>query len=137
MPKGAPPRFPAQSSRADLSQDAEAALEGRTLLDEARAVLSAAPATLITDIDGTISPIVAHPRDATVSSVIRRSLEALAGRLALVSVISGRDETTARRLVGAQRITYIGNYGLDRQAAEQGSLAAAEDEARSQLSEFP
>src|SRR5438094_4036895 len=130
MPEGAPPRLPAHPLHPDHGQDARGAPDAVSLLAEVQEVLAAAPAALITDIDGTISPIVARPEDATVSDAIRCALEKLAGRLPLVAVVTGRDEATARRLVGASGITYIGNYGLDAGAIELAGLAAAEEEAR-------
>jgi trehalose 6-phosphate phosphatase len=99
--------------------------------------LAEAPSALITDIDGTISPIVARPEDASVSPGVRRSLEALAKRLALVAVVSGRDEATARRMVGAAGITYVGNYGLQDANLSPTILAAAEAEARAALAASP
>ncbi len=86
-------------------------------------VLEAKPAALITDIDGTISPIVPRPQDATVSHKARNALEALS-RLALVAVITGREEPVARAMVGAPHLTYIGHYGLDETSA--GSLRVDE-----------
>jgi trehalose 6-phosphate phosphatase len=94
-----------------------------------RAVLSARPAALITDIDGTISRIVPRPEDAVVSPAIRQSLEALARRLDLVAVVTGRDQATARQMVAAQGVTYVGNYGLDSEGFEPGLIRAAFTEA--------
>lgn len=76
-------------------------------------MLGAAPAALITDIDGTISRIVSRPEDALVSERAKRSLAALARRLALVAVITAREEGVARRMVGVPELTYVGNYALD------------------------
>jgi trehalose 6-phosphate phosphatase len=107
------------------------------LVSAARQVLEQTPSALVTDIDGTISRIVARPEEATVSVLARRSLEALATRLALVAVVTGRDAATARQIVGADGITYIGNYGLDSEGFEPGMISSAESEARDHLASAP
>src|SRR5205085_867962 len=48
-----------------------------------------------------------------------------------------RDAATARQLVGANGITYIGNYGLDSEGFEPGLIASAEAEARDRLAATP
>ena len=88
----------------------------------AMAVLRDGPSAILTDVDGTISGIVPRPEDARVAPAVRDSLERLAKGLALVAVITARAEETARRMVGAPSLTYVGHYGLDSQAA---SLAEA------------
>jgi trehalose 6-phosphate phosphatase len=77
-------------------------------------VLSLAPAGLITDIDGAISPIAPTPEDAHVSSVCRDALETLCSRMALVAAVSGRDALKAREMVGLEGMVYVGNHGLER-----------------------
>ncbi len=86
-------------------------------VSRAAAVLAAAPAALITDIDGTISRIVARPEAAVVSDSARASLRCLAGRLALVAVITAREQAVARRMVAVEELTYVGNYALDSASA--------------------
>jgi trehalose 6-phosphate phosphatase len=76
-------------------------------------VLQAAPSALITDIDGTISRIAPRPEDAVVSPQVRSALTALVPRLALTAVVTAREATVARDMVGVQGIEYIGNYALD------------------------
>ena len=76
-------------------------------------VLASVPAALITDIDGTISAIVSRPEEAVVTDDVRRSLEALSSRLAMVAVVTAREEAVARRMVGVDSLTYVGNYALD------------------------
>jgi trehalose 6-phosphate phosphatase len=70
-------------------------------------------AGLVTDIDGTIAPIVARPEEAMVLPNARRALEGLRRRLELVAVVTGRSVTDARTLVDVDGITYIGNHGLE------------------------
>lgn len=75
-------------------------------------LLREAPFGLITDLDGTISPIVETPAEAAVSPACRRQLEAIAARGTLVAVVSGRTVGEARRLVGLEDIVYVGLHGF-------------------------
>lgn len=76
-------------------------------------MLALRPLGLITDIDGTISPIAPSPLEARVSPACRRHLAALAKKLELVAVISGRPAVEARDMVGVEGIVYVGNHGLE------------------------
>ncbi|MFN8564045.1 MAG: trehalose-phosphatase [Anaerolineae bacterium] len=69
---------------------------------------------LVTDVDGTISPIAPTPDAAQVPPRSRDLLRRLAGRLALVAAVSGRaaDDLSAR--VGVPGLVYVGNHGLER-----------------------
>ena len=103
-------------------------------------VLSARPSALITDIDGTLSPIVSRPEDAVVSDSVRESLRALAGLIDLVAVVTGRSEDEARRMVGVEGLTYVGHYSLDDSAAARirpDELEPAKASARSMLGPYP
>jgi trehalose 6-phosphate phosphatase len=70
-------------------------------------------AALLTDIDGTLAPIVARPEQAAVPAAAVRALERLAERFCLVGCVSGRTAVEARRLVGLEEIAYAGNHGLE------------------------
>jgi trehalose 6-phosphate phosphatase len=72
-----------------------------------------ARAAILTDVDGTLAPIVARPEEAAVPERARELLEALSHRFGLVGCISGRRALEARRLVGVDRIAYAGNHGLE------------------------
>ena len=109
-------------------------------VSRAAGVLAAAPAALITDIDGTISRIVARPDAAVVSESARASLGALAQRLALVAVITAREERVARRMIGVDELVYVGNYALDGASAAhigERPLADAEAAVRPLLRDLP
>ena len=71
-----------------------------------------APFGLVTDLDGTISPLFRTPAEATVSPACRRHLEAIAARAALVAVVSGRTTEEVRRIVGLEGIVYVGLHGF-------------------------
>jgi trehalose 6-phosphate phosphatase len=76
-------------------------------------LLATGRAGLITDVDGTIAPIVTNPADAYVLPAAREALETLKGQLALVAVVSGRQVAEAKAMVAVAGITYIGNHGLE------------------------
>lgn len=77
------------------------------------AVLEHVPAGLLLDINGTISPIAPTPEAARVSPETAAALDRLAGRLAVVAALTGRAAGDAARLVGARRLRYVGNHGLE------------------------
>ncbi|GAG10881.1 unnamed protein product, partial [marine sediment metagenome] len=56
------------------------------------------PLGLLSDIDGTLSPIVARPEDAAVPEAIRAPLRRLAAKGVKVALITGRSLDTARRM---------------------------------------
>ena len=65
------------------------------------------------DFDGTISEIASTPEDAVVSPEAAESLKALAARLELVSVISGRPARNVRDKVGVEGLIYVGVHGAE------------------------
>jgi trehalose 6-phosphate phosphatase len=84
-------------------------------LAEALAPLRADPAraAILLDIDGTLAPIVRHADDAHVPEPTRAQLIAVAKRYGLVGCISGRQASTARRIVALGSIAYVGNHGSE------------------------
>jgi trehalose 6-phosphate phosphatase len=70
-------------------------------------------AAILTDVDGTLAPIVERAGEAVVPAGTRDVLAALAERYGLVGCVSGRQATDARRLVGLDGIAYAGNHGLE------------------------
>jgi len=78
--------------------------------------LRARPAqtAILCDIDGTLAPIVERADEAAVPVQTREVLKDLSERYGLVACISGRQATDARRVVGLDSLTYIGNHGLER-----------------------
>jgi len=76
-------------------------------------VLSARPSALVSDLDGTLSPIAPTPEEASVLPGCRRALERLRDRLDVVAVVSGRPGSEAKRLLGMEGVVYLGNHGLD------------------------
>ncbi|HET7053342.1 MAG TPA: trehalose-phosphatase [Solirubrobacterales bacterium] len=72
-----------------------------------------ARAAILTDVDGTLAPIVPRPEEATVPARATELLGRLSERYGLVGCVSGRQAAEARRLVGVESIAYAGNHGLE------------------------
>jgi trehalose 6-phosphate phosphatase len=68
---------------------------------------------VLTDVDGTIAPIVHDPAAAAVPEGTRDLLRTLAERYALVGCLSGRRALDARRIVGLSELAYSGNHGFE------------------------
>jgi alpha,alpha-trehalase len=64
------------------------------------------------DYDGTLTPIVSRPEQATLSNSTRQALRELAD-LVPVAILSGRDLDDVRRLVDIDGIVYAGSHGFD------------------------
>lgn len=110
-----------QGENPGLDQTAnECCEEGRSLsrqamtaLPHALSILKATRSGLITDIDGTISPLAPSPDLARVSPICAHHLRALAAQLALVAVVSGRSAVDSQALVNIDGLVYVGNHGLE------------------------
>ena len=96
---------------AESSQRTDAPLSRAIAL--ARDALAEAPAGLLTDFDGTISPIVNDPSAAHLVAGADGALAVLAQRLAVVAVITGRTPLDARRMTGVPGILIAGNHGME------------------------
>ncbi|MBE0431603.1 MAG: trehalose-phosphatase, partial [Dehalococcoidia bacterium] len=68
--------------------------------------------TIFLDYDGTLTPIVDDPAEATLSGETRRIVKQLAGHFS-VAIISGRDLSDVRNMVGIDDIAYAGSHGFD------------------------
>jgi trehalose 6-phosphate phosphatase len=84
-------------------------------LDELLAPLRRDPArsAILSDVDGTLAPIVTDPSEARVPEETRELLRSLAERYALVACLSGRRALDARRVVGLDELAYSGNHGFE------------------------
>jgi len=108
------------------------------------AALKADPerAAILTDVDGTLAPIVERPEEAAVPVRAGELLRRLGERYGLVGCISGRQADEARRLVGVEEIAYAGNHGLElllpgeSEPRFDAALAGHEDEAAAFVSEL-
>ena len=79
-----------------------------------RRLVNAARFGLVTDVDGTVSPIVDDPDAAQVMPEHRRLLAALRAVATLVAVVSGRAAADVAQRVGVEGLVYVGNHGLER-----------------------
>jgi len=93
------------------------------LLDEA------SPLLIVSDFDGTLSPIVAEPGDARIIPVARRALRTLArvaearpDRISL-AVLSGRTAADVAVRVRVGGIRYYGSHGMEVGALARGVAA--------------
>ncbi len=94
------------------------------------------------DFDGTLTPIVDRPQDATIPPDTLTALESLA-EVTPVGIISGRDLPDVMDMARAEAIWYSGSHGFDvrspdgtRQEFEQGARALpALDHAQAELAD--
>lgn len=70
------------------------------------------PLGLMSDVDGTLAPIVARPEDATVPDSTRSLLRELIAKGVRVCAITGRPLETARRMMGVEGVAYAADHGL-------------------------
>ena len=85
-----------------------------TLVAACLEVLRQKPSALVTDIDGTVSPIAPTPAEAMVDPGAKAALALLAERLTAVAVVSGRAPQDGEAMVGLPELIYVGNHGLER-----------------------
>lgn len=116
------------ASPRESSRDADAPLTAA--LDLARGALAAEPAGLLTDFDGTLSPIVEDPMAARLVPGAADALGALVRRLAVVAVVTGRSPGDARRMTGVPGMLVAGNHGMEWLEPGADAPVASPDAAR-------
>lgn len=80
--------------------------------EEIEARLEGTEVIVFLDYDGTLSPIVARPEDATLSSETRDTLIGLADQCT-VAVVSGRGKSDVESRVGIDNLYYAGSHGFE------------------------
>lgn len=65
------------------------------------------------DLDGTLAPIVDRPSDVAVPAAVAKLIRRLSKRYLAVVIVSGRQATEARRIVGIEELAYVGNHGFE------------------------
>ena len=70
-------------------------------------------AAILTDIDGTLAPIVPTPDMSEVPAELKELLGRLSEEYLLVAGISGRKTEDALDLVGLDELVYFGNHGFE------------------------
>lgn len=115
---------------------------------ELHARLQGSGLVIFLDYDGTLTPIVEDYTKAVLSEEMRQTIAALAERWT-VAVVSGRDLSTMRELVGLDNLFYAGSHGFEiggpdgwHESLEQGvealpALERAEAELREELAAVP
>ena len=68
---------------------------------------------ILTDIDGTLAPIVPTPDMSEVPAEIKEQLRRLSEKYLLVAGVSGRKTEDALDLVGLVDVVYFGNHGFE------------------------
>jgi trehalose 6-phosphate phosphatase len=79
----------------------------RTWGEEPRSV------AVLTDIDGTLAPIVPTPDMSEIPEELEDLLRRLSGRFLLVAGVSGRKSEEALDLIGLEDVVYFGNHGFE------------------------
>ena len=100
---------------ADAAGSVVRAGTAREALAVAAPLLDRRPVLIVSDFDGTLSPIVLDPWSAAILPLARRALRRLAALPGVhVALLSGRtaSDVAARARVGGAR--YVGNHGLER-----------------------
>ncbi len=83
------------------------------VLEQVLTVLNTAPAAILTDFDGTLSPIAPVPDAAFLHPNVARVLPELRNHVALLGIITGRATADAEAKVGIPDLLYVGNHGLE------------------------
>lgn len=69
---------------------------------------------LLLDYDGTLAPIAPHPDLAIIPQETKNILQRLSNISdCYIAIISGRNVTNVKEMVGIEGITYAGNHGLE------------------------
>jgi trehalose-phosphatase len=77
-------------------------------------IKAASHVLLLSDYDGTLTPIVGRPDEATLSPEVRNELQTLTKKPDFsIGIISGRSLSQVKTLVGIDGIYYAGNHGLE------------------------
>ncbi|MCS7051757.1 MAG: trehalose-phosphatase, partial [Thermomicrobium sp.] len=84
-----------------------------SIVHRALTVLRARPSGIVTDFDGTLSPIVPEPDRAQPTPLAIDALRRLAGQIDLVAVVTGRRAEDVMRRLNVPRIVVVGNHGAE------------------------
>jgi trehalose 6-phosphate phosphatase len=98
-------------------------------------VLAQAPAALLSDFDGTLSPVAPTPADAVAAPGVDLTLQALAPKLALTGIVTGRGIADVSGRLPVAGLVYVGNHGLEWQVGDEHHVHPAGQAARQVLSE--
>ena len=92
---------------------------------------------LLSDYDGTLTPIVGRPDEAILSPQVREKLSALANKPTFsVGIISGRSLSEVKALVEIEGIYYAGNHGLEMEGPGLRFINTAAKAAQNELKDI-
>jgi len=94
-------------------------------IEPLRPLLDRKPFAILSDIDGTLAPIVPNPEDARISARARDALLALIDEGVAVGFVTGRALEKARNIVDIPGAYFAGNHGLN--IAADGIVEAPEE----------
>jgi trehalose 6-phosphate phosphatase len=73
---------------------------------------------VVSDVDGTLSPIVDDPAAAIVLPASKQHLTAMQPKLELLAFVSGRSAADIHGRVGIADAVYVGNHGMEKHLGE-------------------
>lgn len=76
-------------------------------------LLAQRPSAVLSDFDGTLSPVSPTPAAAVPAPGVPELLRQLASQLDVVGIVTGRGIADARERMGVDEILYVGNHGLE------------------------
>ena len=89
---------------------------------------------LLTDFDGTLTPIRKHPDLAALSEEIRQTLTKFTqDKAVFLSIITGRSLKQIKKLVQVRGILYVANHGIEMEGPDIRSTCPEAKKARSTL----
>jgi trehalose 6-phosphate phosphatase len=71
------------------------------------------PSALLSDFDGTLSPVSPTPDSAEAAPGAGETMAQLASKLALTAIVTGRGITDVSQRLAAPGLVYVGNHGLE------------------------
>ncbi|MFW6401713.1 MAG: trehalose-phosphatase [Desulfohalobiaceae bacterium] len=96
----------------DLKDDVTRLPHGLIFFEEIRKRFEDKRVAIFLDYDGTLTPIVSRPEEATLSQEMRNVLSSLTEKCT-VAVISGRGLADARQLVDVKGLYFAGSHGFE------------------------
>ena len=101
------------------------------------AVRAASHLLLLSDYDGTLTPIVGRPEEAVLSPEVREKIRALVGKPTIsVGIVSGRSLAELKAMVGIEGIYYAGNHGLEIEGPGLKFVSPAAQTAQAEIKEL-
>jgi trehalose 6-phosphate phosphatase len=92
---------------------------------------------LLSDYDGTLTPIVRRPEEAILSPEVREKLYALAQKpTSSVGIISGRSMSELESMVAVEGIYYAGNHGLEIEGPGLKFISQPAEEAKATIEDL-